>query len=108
MIHERRILRRVPSDAEALLWQALRRKALDGWRFRRQSPVAGVNVPILCARARLAVMLHQDALTDRAAARRDHRALQNAGYRVLWLSEAATSANLSQALSRIKDALYHE
>jgi len=43
-----RELRANQSDAERLLWQALRNRRLDGYRFRRQAPVGPYIVDFLC------------------------------------------------------------
>ncbi len=40
---------------EIALWQALRSRALDGYRFRRQHPVGPWIVDFYCAKVRLAV-----------------------------------------------------
>jgi len=40
---------------EARLWVALRGKALEGWRFRRQHPIGPYVLDFYCDRARLAV-----------------------------------------------------
>ena len=50
-----RQLRNHPTDAERCLWQALRLRNLEGFRFRRQVPLAGYVVDFLCPQARLVV-----------------------------------------------------
>lgn len=59
--HSRRLLdfaremRKAPTDAERKLWYLLRRDKLDGYRFRRQVPVAGYILDFCCLRAGLGV-----------------------------------------------------
>jgi very-short-patch-repair endonuclease len=59
--HSRRLLafarqmRKKPTDAEQKLWYLLRRGKLDGYRFRRQVPVAGYIVDFCCLPAGLGV-----------------------------------------------------
>lgn len=60
-----RSMRAEPTDAENKLWNILRRKCLNGYRFRRQRPVAGYILDFYCPARRLAVELdggqHADA-----------------------------------------------
>jgi len=46
-----RQLRRQSTAAEALLWDALRGKGLDGFKFRRQHPIGQFIVDFYCVRA---------------------------------------------------------
>ena len=50
-----RRLRREPTQAERVLWQALRGRMLGGFKFRRQHIVAGFVVDLYCPTARLAI-----------------------------------------------------
>ena len=50
-----RKLRRNPTDAEQRLWSRLRRRQVDGHRFRRQVPLGPYVVDFLCYEARLIV-----------------------------------------------------
>ena len=50
-----RAMRRQMSRQGRILWQALRRNALDGLHFRRQHIVCGCIVDFYCHRARLAI-----------------------------------------------------
>jgi very-short-patch-repair endonuclease len=50
-----RRLRREMTPPEARLWTALRRKAADGLRFRRQHPIGPYVLDFYCDRAKLAV-----------------------------------------------------
>lgn len=43
------------TGAERLLWRVLRRKALDGWRFRRQIPLGPYIVDFCCLPLRLVI-----------------------------------------------------
>ncbi|WP_293677659.1 endonuclease domain-containing protein [uncultured Phenylobacterium sp.] len=68
-----RHLRRTRTEAETLLWEALRATRLDGWKWRRQTPVGPFIVDFLCLEAALAVELDGGAHADQADydARRD-------------------------------------
>ena len=48
-----RKLRGNPTDADQRLWSRLRRRQVDGHRFRRQAPLGPYVVDFLCYEARL-------------------------------------------------------
>ena len=50
-----RQLRSNLTEAEIRLWSRLRRKQLDGFRFRRQQPIGPFIVDIFCPAAKLVV-----------------------------------------------------
>ncbi|MGH7000341.1 MAG: endonuclease domain-containing protein [Stellaceae bacterium] len=50
-----RKLRQTPTDAELRLWSHLRRKQLDGIRFRRQQPIGRYVVDFFCPEAHLII-----------------------------------------------------
>jgi very-short-patch-repair endonuclease len=52
-----RELRKNPTDAERKLWQHLRDKQLENFRFRRQRPVGNYIVDFICLEADLVVEL---------------------------------------------------
>ncbi len=54
-INRARRLRQTQSNAENLLWQRLRRNQLNGWGFRRQSPVGAFVVDFLCHKPALII-----------------------------------------------------
>lgn len=47
--------RKNPTDAEIALWQQLRNRNIDGFKFRRQHPVAGFIPDFVCLEAKLIV-----------------------------------------------------
>ena len=63
-----RQLRRQPTDAERLLWSRLRNRAVDGAKFRRQTPLGPFIVDFFCAEARLVVEMdggqHAESVAD--------------------------------------------
>jgi very-short-patch-repair endonuclease len=102
-----RKLRHQSTDAERLLWQYLRRKQIDGCRFRRQVPVAGYIADFVCIEAKLVVELdggqHQEQIAYDA--RRDARLIAD-GYRVLrfWNNQVfeETTAVLETILNELQ------
>lgn len=55
MAERARNLRANMTDAEARLWNALRRDQLNGFSFRRQHPIGPYTVDFYCSKLRLAV-----------------------------------------------------
>ena len=72
-------LRRTPTDAEIRLWSWLRRKQLEGFRFRRQHPLGPYVVDFFCAAAKLIVEVDGGQHADDGDARTDW--LEARGYR---------------------------
>ena len=56
-LDQARRLRREMTNAEAMLWQALRGSRVDGLKFRRQVPVGPYIADFLCFPRRLIVEL---------------------------------------------------
>jgi len=84
-------LRNNSTDAERALWRALRGRQLEGFRFRRQVPIAGFIVDFLCPEAKLVIELDGGQHVEQGsydAART--RKLASLGYRVLryWNNDA--------------------
>jgi len=80
-----RTLRRAMTEAERRLWQMLRSRQNQGWRFRRQVPIGGFIADFVCHEARLIVEIdggQHDPSTEEEASRT--RFLEGEGYRVLW------------------------
>ena len=84
--HERaRALRREMTEAEKRLWQMLRSRQTEGYRFRRQVPIGRVIADFVCHEARLIVEIdggQHDPSLELEASRT--RLLEGEGYRVLW------------------------
>ncbi len=97
-----RHLRQTATDAEALL----RDRRLDGYKFRRQYPVASFVADFCCPTFSLVVEV--DGPIHRARHSADHardQALQRIGFRVLRLTNRQVQQDLPAALQRIRDAL---
>jgi very-short-patch-repair endonuclease len=57
LIAKARVLRKNMTPAESILWDHLRRKALEGYRFRRQHPAGRFILDFYCHPLRLAIEL---------------------------------------------------
>ncbi|MGH7096874.1 MAG: endonuclease domain-containing protein [Stellaceae bacterium] len=89
--HERaRALRREMTAAEKKLWQRLRLRQTEGYRFRRQVPIGRFIADFACHEARVIVEIdggQHDPASEMEACRT--RFLESEGYRVLrfWNNE---------------------
>src|SRR5262244_4004791 len=89
-----RMLRREMTEAEKRLWQMLRSRQTEGYRFRRQVPIGRFIVDFVCHAWRLIVEIdggHHDLSTEGEASRT--RFLEGEGYRVLrfWNNEVLSN-----------------
>src|SRR5882762_6608753 len=98
-----RRLRLTPTDAEIRLWSRLRRKQLEGFRFRRQHPLGPYVVDFFCAEAKLIVEVDGGQHADDGEART--RWLEARGYRVIRFWNNDVLANTDGVLRMILDAL---
>ena len=100
-----RDLRVRETSAEALLWDALRGRRLDGLKFRRQHPVGPFVLDLCCPDCRLAIELDggvHEGQGDRDADR--DAMLTAAGYRVLRFPNEAVHNHLAEVLDSIRTA----
>ena len=98
-------LRKNMTEAERILWSALRRKQLNGRRFRRQHPIDRFIADFYCHEARLVVEvdggIHQ--LRDQREydiGRSDE--LDSLGLRVIRFTNEQVKNKLQEVLSEIK------
>jgi len=110
MRHNRRMpstfarqLRADATEAEIRLWSKLRRKQLEGFRFRRQQPMGNYIVDFFCPDAALVVEVDGGQHVDEDPTR--ERWLESRGYRVLRFWNNEVLANTEGVLETILDAL---
>lgn len=107
-----RILRNNSTDAERFLWQHLRDRQIDGYRFRRQVPIGGYIADFACLDAKLVIELdggqHQET---RAYDERRARRIETHGYRIIrfWDTEVfkETTAVLEATKRELEPACPH-
>jgi len=101
-----RYLRKNQTVAEQILWAELRNRRLDGWRFRRQVPLASYIVDFLCPDAKLILELdgvvHDGRDAEDLARRID---LEKAGYFEIRFSNDDVAERLHWVLHEIRRAL---
>ncbi len=105
-VNRARALRSKMTDAERILWQGLRGKQVNGYRFRRQHPIEPFFADFACIEHKLVVELdggqHQEQLEydqQRTAF------LASQGWRVLRYWNNDVFQNLEGVLSNIAAAL---
>jgi very-short-patch-repair endonuclease len=89
-IERARQLRKNLTDAECKLWKYLRRKQIDGHRFRRQVPIGPYYVDFLCLERRLIIEVDGGQHADRRVEDARRTAwLESQDFRVLryWNNE---------------------
>ncbi len=84
-----RAMRKDATRAENLLWQALRRKQLEGLRFRRQYPLDGYILDFVCFRPKLIVEVDGGQHSESAWDKRRDAHFRACGFTILrfWNDE---------------------
>lgn len=100
-----RRLRKNPTDAETRLWSRLRRKKLDGRRFRRQAPLGPYVADFVCFEARLIVEVDGGQHAERAADAKRTAWLEGQGHRVLRFWNNDVLGNIEGVVEAIRTAL---
>ena len=96
------------TDAERLLWWALRRRQLDGVRFRRQHPLGPYIVDFICLERTLVVEVdgsHHAEPEQQAHDERRTQWLNAEGYAVVRVWNRDVFTNLNGVLATIFAAL---
>ena len=100
-----RRLRKQMTPPEALLWQGLRKRQLEGLRFRRQHPIGPYVLDFYCPRLALAIEVdgsqHAFSLGRQRDARRDNF-LRRKGITVLRYWNSDIMGNLKGVLDDIR------
>ena len=102
-----RLLRRNPTDAERLLWQALTRDRRFAGQFKRQTPV-GRHIPdFVSFPHRIAIELVNPGEGETIAADRAARRtwLEARDYRVLEMRAADVERELETELARLQEMI---
>jgi len=98
-------LRRNMTKAERILWNHLRNKQLDGYRFRRQHPVKDFVVDFFCYEAMLVVEVDGSVHSEHTQAERDierTRLLNQLGIGVIRFANDEVESNINEVITRIK------
>lgn len=103
-----KVLRKVGTDAEDILWQALRRKQLSGFKFRRQHPLHKYIADFYCHEAKLVIEvdggIHNNPDNKEYDNNRSYE-LEQLGIKVLRFTNEEVNDNLEIVLNVIKKHL---
>ena len=98
LIERAREFRRDPTRSEGILWQALRRRKLDGRKFRRQHPIGPLIVDFYCAEERLVVEVDGPIHRGQHVADRErHQLIEAAGLRVVRIRSEELEKRIESA-----------
>jgi very-short-patch-repair endonuclease len=97
-----RELRQEMTPTEKRLWWHLRGRRFAGFKFRRQTPIAGYIADFYCARARLIIELDGESHVGKEASdEKRQQALQAEGFRVLRIWDTSVYDELDAVLEMI-------
>lgn len=89
-------LRKNPTSAERKLWTLIRKRQLNGYKFRRQTPLCNFIVDFVCFDAKLIIELDgRDHLNKRRSDLYRTEYLESMGFTILrfWNYEVFTQTN---------------
>jgi very-short-patch-repair endonuclease len=101
-------LRRNMTKVEKLLWEQLRQRKIDGYRFRRQHPLNEFIVDFFCYEAMLVIELDGDVHDSDFQAERDlerTKILNQLGLTILRFSNKEVHQNITQVISTIREKI---
>jgi leucyl-tRNA synthetase len=105
-LHDRAVeMRKNPTEAEDILWQALRRDAI-GYRFRRQWIIGRFIVDFVCIEKMLVIEVDGD-IHDHQKERDEERTnfLEQSGFRVIRFKNEEIKNNIVNVLKEIHEVL---
>lgn len=106
MIEVARQFRKEPTRSEAMLWQALRGKKLDGIKFRRQQPIGNFVVDFYNSVYRLVVEVDGSVHDSQIELDRERQTiLEQLGLNVLRVKSEDVEKNLSSVLETIRSKI---
>jgi very-short-patch-repair endonuclease len=106
MLEIAREFRKEPTKSEAILWQGLRGKQLDGIKFRRQQPIGSFVVDFYDSAYRLVIEIDgsvHDQQVEIDRARQD--ILEALGLNILRIKAETVEGNLPIALNMIRSKI---
>lgn len=105
---KRRQLRKRSTKAERMMWQNLRNRGLEGYKFRRQVSVGFFVLDFYCPELKLAIEV--DGYTHDSDEARKYDAereeiIETYGVRFLRIRDEEVHENIEKALDRIRAAI---
>jgi very-short-patch-repair endonuclease len=105
-----RSLRKDSTDAEQIIWNAVRAHRLNGASFRRQLPIGPYVADFVCRAATLIIEIDGGQHFEPQGLRRDSRRdafLSSKGYRILRFNNHEVMTNREGVLETIASAIEH-
>jgi very-short-patch-repair endonuclease len=103
-----RKLRKTATKSEEILWEALRNRGLDNYKFRRQHPIASFVVDFFCHQQNLIVEVDgsiHDLPEQQELDRQRQQILESMGYGFVRVSAHEVETDLPQVFYTIRNAL---
>ncbi len=101
-------LRHNMTPAEKLLWEQLRNRKIDGFRFRRQHPIDEFIVDFFCYEANLVIEMDGEVHLETAQSERDverTRILNGHGLKVIRFKNEEVENMMNDVIIQIKKEL---
>ena len=98
-------LRRNMTNAEKLLWEYLRNRKIDGFRFRRQHPIGEFVPDFFCYELMLVIELDGEIHNSKTQSERDDertKKLNKLGIKVIRFSNKEVENKITQVISQIR------
>ncbi|MEO0417996.1 MAG: endonuclease domain-containing protein [Pseudomonadota bacterium] len=100
------VMRNNPTEPENRLWQALKGKQLQHWKFRRQQVIGQRIVDFYCPSAKLAVEVDGETHNPETDQARDARLFRERCVRVIRFANEDVMRNLDGVLMQLLEALH--
>jgi chorismate synthase len=100
--------RKNPTPAEQALWNAVRNRNIDGYKFRRQHPVAGYIPDFICLDAKLVIEIDGAYHSAKEQAKYDEARtgwLNEHHYRILRFTNEEVLMNINKVVEKIRNTL---
>lgn len=101
---KRQLLRRNMTKAEFMIWQKLKGKQLEGYKFRRQYSVSSFVIDFYCTELKLAIEIDGESHFEDGAQEYDQERqafIESVGIRFLRFTNDEVYGNLQAVLERI-------
>ncbi|QYK50161.1 MAG: endonuclease domain-containing protein [Anaerolineales bacterium] len=106
MIERARELRKQPTKAEAMLWDALRNRQLEGHKFRRQYSIDHYIVDFCCPEHKLVIEVDGEVhIGQEEYDQARTQTLNDFGFRVIRFSNQQVLQQLDRVLHAIRGGL---
>ena len=105
IIRRVRLLRKSMTFAESLLWMCLKKKQIQGIRFRRQHPIRNFIVDFYCHSANLVIEIDGGVHQEEEQKERDENRtvdLKNLGLTIIRFSNSEVISDLDKVLKEIE------